>query len=353
MPRDSIHIDDAGQPWSIRALLASNRPRRMRTLPVETVWARTAHRRRWGPGVSSPARLLAQPRFLDALRGEPVPSESIDDTDEAHIGRIAALHGALAVGRAVPPLVVGLDGTVWDGVHRLAAMRARCLASVDVLDFSDGSALAQPTPLLGEVLGGPLATEDGLGALRRAFGQANPYRHVYFANPLHADSLDQLVGEMEPLPWQLASTHFYDQYEVSLLDREWRCGPFLQRLQEVLQSEQAARHLSALVGRRALRVADIACHRSLDGQSIGLHNDVSPDGEVCRLTFHLSPGWTPEDGGHFVVFGGTSPNSAVAAYPPVMNTAILFEIGPSSHHAVTEVTSDKPRYSIVAAFAEA
>src|SRR5260221_13320550 len=179
---------------------------------------------------------------------------------------------------------------------------------------------------------------------------AAPYRHVYFPQVLRPSVASSIRLELGSLPWRLAETDFYQQYEVSLLDGPpVAIGASLAALRQAATSDEFARVLTQLTTHRGLRTVDVACHRSTTGQTIGIHTDHSEDRETCRLTLHFNDRWSIEDGGLFVVFGSEDPASAMEAFAPEMNTAVLFEISERSFHAVTHVECRRPRYSIVIA----
>jgi hypothetical protein len=241
---------------------------------------------------------------------------------------------------------------LWDGKHRLAAFYAGDVAEVDVLDFSEGrSDLLLPPVSADEVLAPRLRAADAPDVLRHRFDKAEPYRHVFIPEVFDAAFAEAVTGEIEGLPWRLATTDFYEQYEDSLIDTERPfVGTALDALREVAMSPAFAEFISSITRQGPLDVVDVACHRSTTGQQIGIHNDFYPEGEVCRFTIHLNPGWTLEDGGLFVTFAVADSSAVRAAYLPAMNSALLFEISPASFHAVTEVTTVRPRYSIVISF---
>lgn len=350
MPHDSIHIDEQGQPWSIGALLASERPSVLNTRRVESLWSKYANGRRWGDKVSSPARLLAY--ALTHVPPHVAESAPLDfsDTSFAHACRIVRLKHAIERGENLAPLVIGPDGNMWDGLHRLAALRGARREYVDVLsygNFLDDAELSLQgaSPALTDI--------SKTRELHARFSCGQPFPHVYFASPLNDALARAMAEEFQQLPWRLSSAEFYDQHEVSLLDRDWPVGPAVGLFQRAMQSEELACVLAGIVGARRLLVSDIACHLSKKGQSIGIHNDMSDDRETCRLTIHLTKEWQENDGGHFVVFKNPTVDDAVAAYPPLYNTAVLFRISNSSFHAVSKVSSDQPRLSVVVAFVEA
>jgi hypothetical protein len=352
VPYDSHHVDGTGRTWSIRDLLASDRPRVLRRLKTASLWSRTSHRRSWGNELPSPAYILATSglRRIAIVAGD--AEIQYENTVADHVRRIASLIRALRGGESIEPLVIGLDGLLWDGKHRLAALYACDVPEVDVLDFSGGhSELLRPPVSTDEVLAPRLRAADAPDVLRHRFDKAEPYRHVFIPEVFDAVFAETITAEIEGLPWRLATTDFYEQYEDSLIDTERPfAGTALDALREVAMSPEFAELISSVTRQGPLDVVDVACHRSTTGQQIGIHNDFYPEGEVCRFTIHLNPGWTLEDGGLFVTFAVADSSAVRAAYLPAMNSALLFEISPASFHAVTEVTTARPRYSIVISF---
>jgi len=348
---DSLHIDENGRTWSIRELLASDRARVHKRLVTASLWSRTSFRRSWGSELPSPAYILATSGLRQVAK---VADEVIQyaDTVEDHMLRIAQLIRAQRRGDPIEPLIIGPDGVLWDGKHRLAALYACDVPYVDVLDFSDGHAsLLRPPVSLGEVIAPSLRRADVPAVLRERFDKAQPYRHVFIPEVFEASFADAIARESEGLAWRLSTTDFYEQYEVSLIDTEQPYdGTALDTLREVALSPSFAEFISSITGQGPLDVVDVACHRSTTGQQIGIHNDFYPEGEVCRFTIHLNPNWTINDGGLFVTFASKDSATMKAAYIPTMNSALLFEISPASFHAVTEVTCTRPRYSIVVSF---
>jgi hypothetical protein len=304
VPYDSHHVDGTGRTWSIRDLLASDRPRVLRRLKTASLWSRTSHRRSWGNELPSPAYILA----TSGLRRTAIVADDAaiqyEDTVADHVRRIASLIRALRGGESIEPLVIGLDGLLWDGKHRLAALYACDVPEVDVLDFSEGcSDLLRPLVSADEVLAPRLRAADAPDVLRHRFDKAEPYRHVFIPEVFDAEFAEAVTGEIEGLPWRLATTDFYEQYEDSLIDTERPfAGTALDALREVAMSPEFAELISSITRQGPLDVVDVACHRSTTGQQIGIHNDFYPEGEVCRFTIHLNPGWTLEDGGLFVTF---------------------------------------------------
>jgi hypothetical protein len=352
MSYDSHHIDESGQTWSIRELLASNRPRVLRHLKTAALWSRTSHQRSWGGELPSPAYILATSGLRRGVVVADDAAIQYEDTAADHGLRIASLIRAHKRGDVFNPLIIGLDGLLWDGKHRLAALYSCDVPEVEVLDFSGGgSELLRPPVSPGDVLAPRLLAAHASGVLRDRFDRAQPYRHVFIPEVFEVGFAEVLARDIEGLPWRLATTDFYEQYEDSLIDTERPyAGSPLDALREVAMSPEFAKFIGSVTSQGQLEVVDVACHRSTAGQQIGIHNDFYPEGEVCRFTIHLNPGWALEDGGLFVTFAAADSAAVRAAYLPAMNSALLFEISPASFHAVTEVTTARPRYSIVVSF---
>lgn len=352
MPHDSHYVDSNGKSWSIRELLESPRPRKLRKIPVDYLWSCWACKRRWGDSLPSPARLLGSPIFLNALSSQRL-KVSFEDTVEAHTARIINFVRLYRDGNGLPPLVIGPDGNFWDGVHRLSALYTMGVCEVDVADFTINGSYGSDECGTLDLVFDSTWIDDGREAVRRLLEEGKPYRHLFLPQVLRSKMADDILAEYPDLPWRLSETDFYEQYEITLLDCQQPIGESLRALREVVLSYRFAKRLSSITGFPSLRVSDIACHRSTSGQQIGIHTDYSDNREVCRLTLHFNPHWRVEDGGLFVTFAGPEIDSAVATYPPEHNSAILFKISEHSYHAVTPVDSNRERYSMVIAMTAA
>lgn len=352
MPYDSLRIDENGQAANIRALLASARPSVRRSLATTCLWSRTSYVPCWGGDLPSPACILANSKLQELT--DVADNELIQFTNsrEDHELRIASFVRAQRRGVFIEPLVIGPDGWLWDGMHRLAALYACDVPEVDVLDFSDGrSCLIRPPISLNDVIGPRWRQPEASDVLREEFARAQPYRHIFISEVFDAAFAETITSELEGLEWTLSTTEFYAQYEISLIDTEQPFdNPGLDSLREVSLSRAFAKFISTVTGQGRLDVVDVACHKSTTGQQIGIHNDFDPEGDVCRFTIHLNSCWTLNDGGLFITYASEDCGAMTASYLPAMNSALLFEISPNSFHAVTEVTGVRPRYSIVISF---
>src|SRR5437763_589051 len=119
MPYDSLHIDEEGKTWSIRDLLASDRPRVRKRLSTASLWSRTSYRRCWGSDLPSPAYILSHARLR---RTEGNSEIQYANTVEDHELRIISFVRAIEREESIEPLIIGIDGWLWDGMHRLAGL---------------------------------------------------------------------------------------------------------------------------------------------------------------------------------------------------------------------------------------
>jgi hypothetical protein len=327
----------------------------MKRLPVDVLWSRSACARHWGGSLPPPARLIAHGDFQQALhQNRKAPIRHVD-TVEDHIARIVDFVGAVQNGVALEPLVVGPDGELWDGLHRLAALYVARVPVVEVLDFrSEEMSDDAPAAVIADFINPALLNERNRALVAGRLAAAQPYPHLYLRNVLAPGQAQSVAREMAMLPWRLAETDFYEQYEMSLLDCETETlGATLRGFREAVMSDGFARWLEQVTQLPALRVGDIACHKSVRGQQIGIHTDHSAEAEACRLTLHFNAGWQLEEGGLFVTFSDHTPASAQAAYSPELNSAILFKISERSFHCVTPLEGIRPRYSVVIAMTTA
>ena len=98
-------------------------------------------------------------------------------------------------------------------------------------------------------------------------------------------------------------------------------------------------------------VTEIAAHRLVRGQTIRMHNDYIDGKETHRLLIQLNHGWKLEQGGVLMIFGSRSPEDVRRTLKPVHCSGLVFEISPSSFHAVSQI-KDRERYTLVYSFKE-
>jgi hypothetical protein len=343
---------DKGTAAATRALLASDQARVRRCLDTFCLWARTSYLPTWDRDLPSPACILAKSNLQELVESANSAAIQYLNTVHDHELRIACLIQAQQRGDISEPLIIGPDGWLCDGMHRLASMYACNVPVVDVLDFSDGrSSLLQPPVSMTEVMAPRFCQGDGPVALREEFSKSRPYHHIFVAEVFNAGFAEALARELEELQWTLSTTEFYEQYEISLLDTDQLFeSTAVDSLREIALNREFVTLIGTIADQGPLEVVDVSCHRMIAGQQIGIHNDFESGADVCRFTVHLNPGWTVADGGLFVTFSAEYSKAPTAVYLPTMNSAMLFEVSPTSFHAVTPVLASHPRYSIVISF---
>ena len=148
-------------------------------------------------------------------------------------------------------------------------------------------------------------------------------------------------------PWRLMTTDFYEQYEFSMLD--------------VALPENASHLLSpcsfAVLRREMTRIFGVAfdqhvmlvAHKLMPGQRIAIHNDYLLGEETHRMTIQLNRGLVDRDGGFFMLFNSFDSEDIHRVIRPVTGSAIGFEIGENSHHAVSRLHAGE-RYTLVYSF---
>jgi Rps23 Pro-64 3,4-dihydroxylase Tpa1-like proline 4-hydroxylase len=90
-------------------------------------------------------------------------------------------------------------------------------------------------------------------------------------------------------------------------------------------------------------------HQIVDGQRIAIHNDFLGGEETHRLVLQLNRGWSENEGGMMMLFSDPGPESVCQILRPLSRSAVGFEIGPNSYHAVSRV-SCAVRYTLVYSF---
>jgi hypothetical protein len=139
-------------------------------------------------------------------------------------------------------------------------------------------------------------------------------------------------------PWRLAVMDFYEQYEFDFSD-----VTLPPRLQPMFSSEAMdllRLRLGALLGGSLRTPAEITAHRLNRSQKIRIHNDDRPDGETHRFLIQLNHGWTEDNGGLLMLFGGPDAESLDSIIPPMSRSAFGFRISTASYHAVSQVATD-------------
>ena len=148
-------------------------------------------------------------------------------------------------------------------------------------------------------------------------------------------------------PWRLVETNFYEQYEFSMLDTavpETVCPLIALDCVASMRREMAAIFGVAFDDRTRL-----VAHKLIPGQRIAIHNDYLAGEETHRLIVQLNRDLRDEDGGLFMLFNSVDPNDIHRIVRPVNGSAIGFEIGENSNHAVSRLYGEE-RYTLVYSF---
>lgn len=167
----------------------------------------------------------------------------------------------------------------------------------------------------------------------------DPFAHFVvgdFYEPELARALNRWLSS--DATWQRSVHHFYDQFELSFKHVQVPDAiaaalltPAALRKVKTLAEELFATELRPEVG--------LTAHKLVETQGIGIHTDNAPGAESHRIVVQLSEGWQDAFGGHLVFFGSGDVNDMRNIFRHVFNTAIGFRLGPSSYHAVSNVSS--------------
>lgn len=85
------------------------------------------------------------------------------------------------------------------------------------------------------------------------------------------------------------------------------------------------------------------------GNYLLCHDDEVRDRRIAFIWYIMEPGWTAADGGQLQVFDTNAvgePTEVVRSFVPNENSFAFFPISPRSYHQVSEVLTDKKRFSI-------
>lgn len=164
-------------------------------------------------------------------------------------------------------------------------------------------------------------------------------------NVFSKEFYDQLVRGLDGLEWAEAVQHFYRQREVNLNQSAYYSGLFDEQVRD-----RIACSLGAFFGVRLGANFDVAAHKMITGDCIGVHTDANAFGETHRMTVTLNDGWSIAEGGVLLALNTGNLASVRDAWLPTANNGFLFEISETSYHAVTPIVGPRPRYSLILTF---
>lgn len=178
--------------------------------------------------------------------------------------------------------------------------------------------------------------------------RVSPFRYFLAQRCVTAGTVVALLEWFESdAPWRLVNTDFYEQYEFSMLD--------------VVLPENVAHLVSpgnfGVLRQEMADIFDLAldehvtlvAHKLIPGQRIAIHNDYLLGQETHRLTIQLNRGLCDDDGGYFMLFNSRHPDDIHRIIRPLSHSAIGFEIGENSNHAVSRLRRGE-RYTLVYSF---
>ena len=177
---------------------------------------------------------------------------------------------------------------------------------------------------------------------------ASPFRYFLARHCFSPDLEPALLEWFESgAPWRLVETDFYEQYEFSMFDAALPENVSRLAAPEDLVAVRFA--MGALFDVELDDRVALVAHRLMPGQRISLHNDYLVGQETHRLIVQLNRGLRDEDGGFFMMFNSMDPDDIHRIVRPISGSAIGFEIGENSNHAVSRLHGGE-RYTLVYSF---
>lgn len=154
-----------------------------------------------------------------------------------------------------------------------------------------------------------------------------------------------LATGIRDLEWTEAIQSFYRQREVNL-----RGIPVFENIFSSEVRSRIAQEVGTFFGTMLDTDFDVAAHKMIAGDFIGVHTDANDFGETHRLTVTMNESWSMNDGGVLLSLNGSSIKDVRDAWLPTANNGFLFEISNTSFHAVSPIVGDRPRYSLIFTF---
>ena len=347
MNADSVYEDGDGNSWHIGRLLASADPRGVILVDVLAWLLPYLHITPWEEDGGTPSRIG---QYVRGWEEGGVDSTPIPPTQREHVMYVRSIVEQLRNGGEPAPIVIGRDGRLWDGLHRLVAYsvvgRKRCYAVCFAENVDD---------LIGSFddLRGVLTAQwlnDGLLIPRQGeFWGASGFPRLVCDQFLVPCLAKRCYLEMLHFGgWEAVVTEFYSQREVVVERNDGRIGDALRVLVAAFCSLSMRKWIARCTG-VVVDVVDrpptVVLHRMCRGDYIGVHNDYRPQGEAFRLTLFLAGNEVDEEDGVLVAMDRRG-RDALEIVPPRHNRLFAFGITGQSNHLVTEV-SGSDRYSIV------
>lgn len=186
-------------------------------------------------------------------------------------------------------------------------------------------------------------------ALREAFDNARPFRHVLIKDFLTPEFLTNILADFPtPAPEDMVS-EFGDPSLKHTVEKITDLGHAYQRWDQVLQSPDFIGFIQDVTGIDDLLFdpdyIGAGTHNNLHGQSLDVHVDFNHHpltGHHRRLNLivYLCPEWQDSWGGCIELHKDAwdrGPNREWVSYPPLVNHAVLFETGEETWHGFKQI----------------
>lgn len=350
---DSVYSDGKGGDWHIGRLLASTYPRGLRLVDVSALLTPVLQTSPWEKDGGTPGEIRRWALLGSASLD--VKQVQISAIQQGHLDYVLGIVEQLRRGAEPAPLVIGFDGRLWDGLHRLIAYdlvgRRSCYA-ISFAESNDDGSLACSFDELASIVDPRWLVESKLAGRQGEFWSAAGFPHLICDDFLSRDFSSQCYAEILAIrDWKRVVTDFYSQDEVVLAlgDEGDERGPGLRTLVAAFFSRTMRRWICRSTGRvidLADRLPTAVVHRLVEGDYIGVHNDYRPKGEAVRLVLFLGRESGRDEGDGIFVVMDRSKSRVVGLVPPRHNRLLSFGITDRSNHLVTEVSGES-RYSIV------
>lgn len=179
-----------------------------------------------------------------------------------------------------------------------------------------------------------------------------PFKHFIKRDVIQPELSRELLNYFEHFAqWNSQSIdRFYDSYNLNLLNAtlpdEVKFFSAKRNIQHIKQQ------VEELYQVKLSNKIDVAAHKLIQGQSIRIHNDLSPIGQSHRLLIQINRGWKTTFGGILMLLDSEDPEDVTdnqKFYLPENGSSVLFQISSISFHAVSEVLVGN-RYTLVYSF---
>ena len=292
MSADSVYDDGRGNSWHIGKLLTSSRPRGLRLVDVELLLTPLLDTIRWEQDSGTP-------RDIRELCLEEVGRGRIPRAQRGHVDHVMLVVGQLRSHIEPTPLVIGMDGGLWDGLHRLIAYslagRKQCYA-VDFSDTCDNRLLPYSICALEGEVSSVWLDRCELARRQGQFLTKDYFHRLILDDFLCCEIARQCFVDLTKIGdgWERVETDLYSQDEYILEANDEALSVALRRLVLMLQSGSLLTWIARCTGRVIKGGPSIVAHRMRPGDYVGIHDDYRLGGEVIRFVLFLGSGFLEE-----------------------------------------------------------